>query len=441
MIVVGRRGPDDGAPPRLDVADAVREAFTAARRRRALTAVGAADRHRGAVAVLPALRLPGRRRAHRGLPARGRGVGLARAGHLRVARRARGIAGARRGSRPPAAPSCCAAEFEAAALDRELGGPAAARRDLDAVVAARGEVAAGRVLGDAELARVAVALTDPGVRDAALGWARRPRRGGRGGRRAAVDALVRALPGARGRRARVAARAARLLRARRLGARRGGARAGAPGRPGPPAHRARRGPAARRARGRTRCATIMRDAGAESARAAEGAGAGEAASGRAPGRRPRRRRRCRRGRCGWAPAQLGAGPGRRTRRARPGRRPGGARRAPGSGGRSRAGRPRSPRAPRSRCPLPRLHTRCRRLGRPASPRSQVQREQVGLGEVVDVDVVAHAGAVRGRPVVAVDLRSRSRCPRATCRTSGMRWVSTACRSPRGGPPCRAPRRR
>jgi hypothetical protein len=62
------------------------------------------------------------------------------------------------------------AEVRAAVLDRELGGPAAARRDLAAVVAARREVAAGRVLGDAELARLAVALGDPLVRDTVLGW-------------------------------------------------------------------------------------------------------------------------------------------------------------------------------------------------------------------------------------------------------------------------------
>ncbi len=60
---------------------------------------------------------------------------------------------------------------DAAALDRELAGPPAARRDLAALAAARDEVAAGRALGDTELARLAVALTDPWVRDAALGWA------------------------------------------------------------------------------------------------------------------------------------------------------------------------------------------------------------------------------------------------------------------------------
>jgi len=63
---------------------------------------------------------------------------------------------------------------DAAVLDRELAGPAAARRDLAALAPARDEVAAGRALGDTELARCAVALTDPGVRDAALGWAVAP---------------------------------------------------------------------------------------------------------------------------------------------------------------------------------------------------------------------------------------------------------------------------
>jgi hypothetical protein len=71
----------------------------------------------------------------------------------------------------PRLPELIRAELEAAVLDRELGGPAAARRDLAAVVAAREEVAAGRVLGDAELARLAVALSDPLVRDVVMGWA------------------------------------------------------------------------------------------------------------------------------------------------------------------------------------------------------------------------------------------------------------------------------
>lgn len=60
---------------------------------------------------------------------------------------------------------------DAAALDRELGGPSASVRDLRAVQGAVDEVAAGRALGDAELARVAAALCDPHVRDSCLAWA------------------------------------------------------------------------------------------------------------------------------------------------------------------------------------------------------------------------------------------------------------------------------
>lgn len=74
----------------------------------------------------------------------------------------------------PRLPELIAAELEAAVLDRELGGPSAARRDLAAVAAARDDVAAGRALGDAELARLAVALGDPAVRDTAMGWAADP---------------------------------------------------------------------------------------------------------------------------------------------------------------------------------------------------------------------------------------------------------------------------
>lgn len=65
--------------------------------------------------------------------------------------------------------------LRAAALDRELGGPPAVRRDLRAVEAAVDELAAGRTLGDAELARVAAALRDPHVRDTCLAWALEPR--------------------------------------------------------------------------------------------------------------------------------------------------------------------------------------------------------------------------------------------------------------------------
>lgn len=59
-----------------------------------------------------------------------------------------------------------------ALLDRGLtDGTRAARRDLEALRHARREVAAGCALGDTEVARLAVALTDPRVRDACLGWA------------------------------------------------------------------------------------------------------------------------------------------------------------------------------------------------------------------------------------------------------------------------------
>ena len=66
----------------------------------------------------------------------------------------------------------------------------------------------------------------------------------------------------------------------------------------------------------------------------------------------------------------------------------------------------------------------------------VQRQQVGDGEVGDVDVVADAGAVRGWVVVAEDL-DRRRAARAGQRhlsTFGIRWVSGECRSPYHWPP-------
>ncbi|WP_433799082.1 DUF4192 domain-containing protein [Actinomycetospora sp. CA-084318] len=61
--------------------------------------------------------------------------------------------------------------LEAAVLDRELSGPAAALRDLEAVRRAVAEVAAGGVLAEEEIARLAVALCDPRVRDICLGFA------------------------------------------------------------------------------------------------------------------------------------------------------------------------------------------------------------------------------------------------------------------------------
>jgi hypothetical protein len=60
---------------------------------------------------------------------------------------------------------------EAALTDRELAGLAAPRRDLDAVRHAAAELGRGVVLGDDEIARLAVALCDPRVRDVCLGFA------------------------------------------------------------------------------------------------------------------------------------------------------------------------------------------------------------------------------------------------------------------------------
>lgn len=170
-VIVVASGPDDGEQPRLDVADAVREAFT----RRGIAvpsrlwvpqiATGAPWRCyppcdcRGAVAPTEDSPLA---------------AAAAWLGQVTYASRDELEASLAPAGSHHRMPELLAAEFEAAALDRELGGPAAARRDLDAVVAARGEVAAGRVLGDAEMARVAVALTDPDVRDTVMGWALDP---------------------------------------------------------------------------------------------------------------------------------------------------------------------------------------------------------------------------------------------------------------------------
>ncbi len=59
----------------------------------------------------------------------------------------------------------------AALTDRELSGLAAARRDLEAVRHAVAEVGRGVVLAEEEIARLAVALCDPQVRDVCLGFA------------------------------------------------------------------------------------------------------------------------------------------------------------------------------------------------------------------------------------------------------------------------------
>jgi hypothetical protein len=66
---------------------------------------------------------------------------------------------------------------DTAVVERELGGPAAALRDLRAVEAAVQEVAAGRVPDAAGLARLAVALRDPHVRDTCLAWSLTERAG------------------------------------------------------------------------------------------------------------------------------------------------------------------------------------------------------------------------------------------------------------------------
>ncbi|HEY2223101.1 DUF4192 domain-containing protein [Actinomycetospora sp.] len=60
---------------------------------------------------------------------------------------------------------------QAALTDRELSGLGAARRDLEAVRHAAAEIGRGVVLAEEELARLAVALCDPRVRDVCLGFA------------------------------------------------------------------------------------------------------------------------------------------------------------------------------------------------------------------------------------------------------------------------------
>ncbi|MDL5156449.1 DUF4192 domain-containing protein [Actinomycetospora termitidis] len=59
----------------------------------------------------------------------------------------------------------------AAALDRELAGPAAVRRDLATVRRAAAEVGRGGVLTEEEVAALAAALSDKQVRDVCLGFA------------------------------------------------------------------------------------------------------------------------------------------------------------------------------------------------------------------------------------------------------------------------------
>jgi Domain of unknown function (DUF4192) len=60
---------------------------------------------------------------------------------------------------------------QAALTDRELSGLGAARRDLDAVRHAAAEIGRGVPLAEEEIARLAVALCDPQVRDVCLGFA------------------------------------------------------------------------------------------------------------------------------------------------------------------------------------------------------------------------------------------------------------------------------
>ena len=61
-------------------------------------------------------------------------------------------------------------------------------------------------------------------------------------------------------------------------------------------------------------------------------------------------------------------------------------------------------------------------------RGRLEREQVRIGEVRDVDVVADARPVGRRVVVAEDRQGRLR-PRRRARTFGIRWVSGSWSSP------------
>ena len=128
-----------------------------------------------------------------------------------------------------------------------------------------------------------------------------------------------------------------------------------------------------------------------------------------PDARPRRRRPCRRGSCA-APSRARRGCGRWRPRAPAGRRRGAAPRARGSRARSRGGR------------LDHLPDRVAVAGaevvdRVAAGLGGLERQHVGAAEVLDVDVVAHGGAVARRVVGAEDLhvvarRRRRRAGRA-----------------------------
>jgi hypothetical protein len=160
-------GRDPAPPPRPDVADVVRDVFTA-------DGVGVPSR-----LWVPRIAAGAPWRCYPPCDCRGEvsatddspvAAASAWLGHVTYGSRDELEASLAPGAPDPRLRARIDAEVQAAVLDRELGGPAAARRDLAAVVAARREVAAGRVLGDAELARLAVALGDPLVRDTVLGW-------------------------------------------------------------------------------------------------------------------------------------------------------------------------------------------------------------------------------------------------------------------------------
>lgn len=172
VIAIVVEGPDDAeVPPRQDVADAAHEAFAGhgievgTRLWVPRVAAGVAWR------CYPPCDCRGTVGSTEDSPLAAAAAWL---GQVTYDSRAELEASIAPGPRRPHLAGLIRAEAEAAVLDRELGGPAAARRDLAAVAAARDEVAAGRALTDTELARLAVALGDPAVRDVALGWALDP---------------------------------------------------------------------------------------------------------------------------------------------------------------------------------------------------------------------------------------------------------------------------
>jgi len=170
VLVVAAAGPDGRVgevPPRPDVADAVRDAFGArgvtVRTRLWVPRIGTGVTWR----CYPPCDCRGAVAATDDSPF---AAATAWLGHVTYASRDELEASLAAGAPDPRLRALIDAERRAAVLDRELGGPAAARRDHAALLAARREVAAGRALGDAELARLAVALGDPMVRDTVLGW-------------------------------------------------------------------------------------------------------------------------------------------------------------------------------------------------------------------------------------------------------------------------------